>query len=174
MCSFRQHHYDFNLYSQPTTRRYPVILAAGLFAVLTLLLLDFSFVRYRLLNEALEPTYWSGQKVVTWRWAYMNNKPRRNDRVVYNQSATSYAAACIVAVPGDHILSVHHTIYLNGKPLAAALSAKSLTAYAAFSVPSGFVCILAQKTAPQQLGLSLLPITRLQGKIIGPWQVLLI
>ena len=122
-------------------------LGLGFLALLLifLLLLDFSFVRYRLMDASLAPAYWGGQKVITLRWAYIFHLPQKQDYIVYKQGSL-FIPAQIVAVPGDNF---------EQKVL-----------------PPGFVGVVADFGSEAKA--TRVPIKSIKGKILGKWQVLLI
>jgi len=158
----------------PKPRRWKLKLAgAGLFLLITsLLLLDWGFVRYRLLDEALAPAFWAGQKVVTLRTAYWILPPRRNDLIVYSRTKGVYQSGKLLAIQGDRIAIQHGKVVLNGSPVPGSPAFGDLS-IPQITVPLGFVSLLPN---PEELPvrLQLIPIRNIQGKILGNWQVLII
>ena len=143
--SYLERQQEFTLFAKMA--RWKHRLGLGFLAILItlLLLLDFSFVRYRLMDASLAPAYWGGQKVITLRWAYVFHSPQKLDYIVYKQGSL-FIPAQIIAVPGDNF---------EQKVL-----------------PPGFVGVVTDFGSAQMA--TTVPIKLIKGKILGKWQVLLI
>ena len=161
--------HQFTLFLKISHRKQKLLLATCSVIILNLLLLDWSFVRYRLLDESIAPAFWGGQKVVTLRWAYLLTSPQRQDMIIYSQ-AGRFLPGKIVAVPGDHVAFSKGVIFLNGTPLhdTGGLTYENASP-AEISVPKGFVGVIDN---PGRF--KLVAIKNIKGKILGNWQVLII
>ncbi len=138
--------------------------------LVALLLSDWCFVRYRLLDEALAPAYWAGQKVVTYRFAYGLAKPSRQDMVIYSPEPGDFAAGRVAGTAGDQIELREGTLYVNGTPTTALSRDSSL---AATTVPAGYVC-LQPGLSERPTRFKFIAVKTIVGKVIAGWQVLII
>lgn len=164
--------HDFSLFS-PVEQRKWKFTVIFLIIILSVLLLDAGFVRYRLLDDSLAPTYWSGEKVVTWRLAYLWHTPQKQDLVVFSPQEDEFYAGQIIALPGDRVSSFDHILYVNSKPLPLKPPPSLDGHYRVFRVPRGFVYIASYIT-PHTAHFKLIPQHDLAGRVLAHWQILLI
>ncbi|HEX3015729.1 MAG TPA: S26 family signal peptidase [Desulfobacteria bacterium] len=156
---------QFNLFVVEAPRNITVRCLAWAFIclVFTTLFLDWVFVRYRLLDESVAPAYWSGQKVVTFRWAYQFSHPQQNDLIIFSPVEGIYVAGKIIALPGEQAKTSFDTKGYNPAQV----------------VPNAYVSVqlnTARQPTSRDSGAThlLVPLAAIKGKIIGPWQVQLI
>lgn len=140
--------------------------------LIVLLLSDWCFVRYRLLDEALAPNYWSGQKVVTFRFAYGLAEPARQDMVIYSPAPGEFAAGRVAGTAGDQVELRQGRLYVNGLPTADLPSCQD-NPLAAITVPAGFIC-LQPGLSDRPTRFKIISANSIVGKVIGGWQVLMI
>jgi hypothetical protein len=141
--------------------------------LMLILLLDWSFVRYRLLDESMSPIFWGGQKVITLRWAYLFTVPERDDLIIYTPFSGTFRPGLVIAVPGDELKLVDGTLFINSTPVQevqfpAGFSSSELT------VPEKFVCVVEPNPLEAPARLKLISRNSISGKILGHWQVLII
>ena len=160
---------QFDLFSKEVHWRARLAIGAITLFLFALILSDWCFVRYRLLDEALAPSYWPGQKVITFRFAYAFAEPARQDMVIYSPAAGEFAAGTVTATAGDQVELRQSTLYVNGAPAAALPACQD--SIAAATVPAGFVCL---QPGLSETRFKIVAVKNIVGKVIGRWQVLII
>lgn len=166
------HSAKLNFFPKPNRWKLKLFSAAACLVLAALLLLDWCFVRYRLLDETLAPAFWGGQKVVTFRLAYWLSHPQRNDMVIYSPARDVFKPGKLLGVAGDVVALEQGKIILNGSPVPGGLTYGDIS-IPATKVPQGFVCLLpGPEERPVQF--RLMAIKNIKGRIVGNWQVLLI
>lgn len=165
----------FNLFIKVVHWRAKLILSVLIPIVLAILVLDWSFVRYRLLDEAIAPNFWGGQKVVTSRWSYLFKEPQKQDLIIYSPSKDVYMPGRVIAVVQDDVAIFNGAIYVNGNPVPNSEQHPQTTSKSVFiRVPQGYVGVLTAEPTETLARFKLVPLNTIKGKIIGPWQVLII
>ncbi len=165
---------NFSLFNKIMRRRkckLTFILATALLAAA--LILDWSFVRYRLLDGSLSPVFWGGQKVVTFRWAYLFRTPERNDLIIYTPVPGTFCPGKVLGLPGDRVTLVDGQVFINNTPLPGVLLPSNVGA-TQLIVPREFICVGVANPVEHPARLKLVPTNAVCGKILGHWQVLII
>lgn len=93
---------------------------AGFAAVLLAVVLVFSVgMRTNVVGVSMEPTLYSGQKILINRFLYTLSPPERGDIIVFkpggNQNSHYYVKR-VVAVPGERVQILEGRLYVDGIP----------------------------------------------------------
>lgn len=90
------------------------ILASAFIATVLVL---FYGMTTNVVGASMEPELYNGQKIYVDRFLYLLSSPKKGDVVVFlpngNENAHYYVKR-VVAVPGDHLVVLDGTLYVNG------------------------------------------------------------
>lgn len=82
-------------------------------AIIAYLLKTFIFSTSIVEGESMDPTLSHGERIVFNKLIYYLDEPKHNDIVIIQKGSRNYVKR-LVALPGDTIEMIDHTLYLNG------------------------------------------------------------
>ena len=115
-----------NLEPPHPARRRPLLRAALLLGVLSVVFAQWILMPVKIDGESMTPNYQSGQPNYINKLAYFSRPPQRGDVVGVRVGREGIYLKRIIGLPGERIEFHRGTVMVNGKPLAEPYVEKSL------------------------------------------------